>query len=235
MRQFSQTLKLDPSFLSKLLSGKRLFSYQTVLKCILGLGLDRNEAKKILSLFGPKVEEKSLRKKRPNFTKLELSKFESIAKWYYVAILEMVNLNGFEPNTRYIARTLKIKESQAQEAIQRMLELGLLKRTQGGELVSSEPHRTTLGSAETALALKQMQISVLQKATEAVLETNPKVRDQTTMTFVSDPDLIEEAKLRITKFRRELTSFLENTPNKKTVFHLTIGLYPVSFESGDVR
>jgi uncharacterized protein (TIGR02147 family) len=73
-----------------------------------------------------------------------------------------------------------------------------------------------------------MQKQILTQALVALEEVPIEKRDQTSMTMAIDSSLIPEAKLRITRFRRELSSFLENGKKKDQVYQLALSLFPLT-------
>ncbi|MBC7740621.1 MAG: DUF4423 domain-containing protein, partial [Bdellovibrionaceae bacterium] len=65
----------------------------------------------------------------------------------------------------------------------------------------------------------------------ALFRTNIHNRDHSTIVVATSPAKIQEAKLKIKQFRRQLAEFLENSESKNEIYHLSIGLFPIDKET----
>ncbi len=235
MRALARALGLEPGALSQFLSGKRVPSYRMAQKIFGGLDLAPDIQEAFLSSLAAKHKTRDLERVNPAFKKqkgkmppkdLSLDLFRVIGDWYHYAILLLTNVEGFQPHARWIASQLSISEAEAKLAINRLLELELLKK-ENGTLVCFENHFTTADKHVTSGALKRHQKQVLEKALYS-LENDPiDKRSHTSMTMAIDPKKINEAKLLVEEFTNRMSELLES--GKRTqVYEFNVCLYPLS-------
>ncbi len=225
LRAFARTLDIEPSFLSKILKGKRSVTESMLFHCASRLNLDSKDIFRFRNLN--KVDSPKS-KLGMNYQQLAYDHFQVISDWYHYAILELVTVKKFKPSTVWIARVLGISQAEAQAAVERLFKLGYLREAENKSWVNASGNNTTIGNKFTAIALKKMQKQILEKATIALDETPYDRRSQSAMTMAIDPSLLPKAKKRIVTFQRKLCKFLQNQGPKKEVYHMSISLYPVS-------
>ena len=68
-----------------------------------------------------------------------------ISDWHHYAILELVHVRDFKPDSRWLARVLGISVDEVNVALQRLLRLGLL------EMVSQDRWIDHLGDSTTSI------------------------------------------------------------------------------------
>lgn len=224
LRAFARLLTIEPSALSKILSGKRSVTPETFQRFSTQLAL--GPEKRHLYVVGAK--RKGATSYDLDEARLTLDAFQTIADWYHMAILELTGVSGFRSDARWIARALGISIAEASDAVERLIRMRLLRVTPRGRMTAGSGESTTIGSADTAAALRSMQRQVLALATHALDETPAAERDQSTMTMAVNLKRLPEAKERIKDFRRELCAFLEEKVPHEEVFQLSISLFPVS-------
>lgn len=217
IRSFARHLSVDPSFLAKILAGKRSVTQRTVIRFSEKLGLAPQQVNEY-------IKEKNL----PAFSALDSDHFECVADWEHYAILELIQAKDFQPEISHIAKRLGISRAAAQAAVERLQRLGLLTTNAEGKWISARGNNTTTAHPYTNSAFRQLQKQILQQALEALESIPLEKRDQSSITMCIDPKKIPEAKERIKKFRRELMEFLEASDERTSVYQLSISLFPVS-------
>lgn len=140
LRAFARDLKLAPSRLSEVLSGKQGLSRPAAERIAKALGYAPGDIERFCDL----VESLHARsKKNRDSARLRLKKVggdsteiqlqadtvKLIADWYHFAILELTNIDGFRSESKWIAKRLGISEFEAQLALDRLQRLNLI--TQG--------------------------------------------------------------------------------------------------------
>jgi len=163
-----------------------------------------------------------------NYNQLTLDAFQVISDWYHYAILELISIKGFQPNSKWIAPKLGITVSEVNIAVERLQRLGLLKICDDGKWINGSGSNTTTGNAYSATAFRRLQRDVLKMALNALEEVPMEVRDQTSMTMAIDSSQLPEARIRIKKFRRNLCQFLQESGPRDQVYQLGISLYPIT-------
>jgi uncharacterized protein (TIGR02147 family) len=234
LRSLARSLEIEPSELSKILNGKRRITLRMFENLSKRLALTPDEHKTLR----PKspLKRKSIHRNLefnpspiiPDYQQLSVDSYQVIAEWYHYAILELTHIDGFRSNSGWVARKLGISLAEAKVAVERLCRLELLKISNDGSWQDQSGSITTLGNPFTATALRKLQKAILEKAIVALEETPIEQRDQTSMTVAIDSRLVPIAKQKITKFRRELSHFLQTGTKKDHVYHLGISLYPVT-------
>lgn len=219
LRAFANTLELDASSLSQILSGKRNLSKKGIKKICEKLSVSPKE----LQMFGL-IEKPNI--PHVDWFQVSMDTFSAISEWYHYAILELTYVSGFKAEPKWIARKLSITTDEAKAAVERLKRLGLLLE-ENGSLIKSSKKLTNQALIDTSSAHKELQKQIVSKALLAIDECPQEEKDITSMTMAIDPKNLGQAKLLIQKFRRDLCELLEEG-NQEQVYHLGIQLYPVS-------
>jgi uncharacterized protein (TIGR02147 family) len=180
----------------------------------------RNEEEKI---FYQKILS-SLRPDR-QFSTLSLDHFRVVSDWYHLAIVEMTQLSDFKSDLRWISLRLggSVNEGQVQEAIDRLIRVGLLERMSEGGLRKATSHYAT-SSDIPSRAIRSFHRQMIQKALEALESQSVAERDITAHIVTISRSKLPEAKEMIRDFRRKLAEFLE-TPGGDAVYQLNVQLF----------
>ncbi len=184
LRAFARDLKLAPSRLSEILSGKQGLSRPAADRIAKALGYAPGEIERFCDL----VEAMHARsKKNRDSAKLRLKKLElpssavqmqhdtvkTIADWYHFAILELTNCDDFRSDSKWIARRLGISEFEVQLALDRLLRLNLISLKNGKiqvnyaqGLVYSDVPSETVNTFFTQLMTKSKEALIMQPRAE---------------------------------------------------------------------
>jgi uncharacterized protein (TIGR02147 family) len=245
IRSYALALQTDFSTLAKMLKASRPIGPQTIRRMSARLGLtqaqtdsfvqNRRQQKKLarksarIAASNPGDGEQSASALR-DYQQIALDSFQIISDWYHYAILELMRVEGFTPNARWIASQLGLKPSEATIAIERLIRVGLIEpKPEGGWRDTSNGSSTTLGGPDSAAAFRNLQRQILEKALAALDEIPVAFRDQTSMTMAIDSSKLPEARERAKKFRRELDQLLSGEGARcDAVYHLSLSLYPVT-------
>lgn len=219
LRAFARQLSCDPTALSKYLSGKRKFTRKTIEKFSAKLQLKPSQT---LDLLGESEQPKE------NYVQIEEDTFEVISNWYYLAILELTHIKSFKPDQQWVAKMLDLTPVQVNIAVETLVRVGLLEITPEGLWIDRYENFTARKTNYTNAAMRKMQRQVLEKALHALENIPVEHRSQTTMTLSVDSALLDEAKERISQFKKEMTAFLSGKGNEDSVFELTVSLFPVT-------
>ncbi len=234
LRAFARALEVDFSTLAKIIKGHRKIGKKTILKLGTKLGLNPKEVQHFIdqaNSYKKGPSDSSLKEDQVlnNYQQLTLDSFQIISDWYHYAILELMRVDGFKTDQKWIAKVLGLTASQVNVAIERLQRIGILEITPKGQWMDRSGGKcTTLGNEFTAGAFKNLQKHVLEKALTALEHVSLEKRDQTSMTFAIDTEKMKEAKKMITRFRRELSAFLSRGKKRNEVYNLSISLYPLS-------
>lgn len=221
LRAFALSLNVNPSSLSQILSGKRIISKKIMNNfCKLLLA-----GPKELKIFGL-IENKGVVE---NYMQINLDTFSVISDWYHYAILELTYVSGFKSDAKWISNKLGITVDESRAAIDRLKRLGLL-LCEESSFVKSVKLFTNQSTISTSAAHREFQKQILEKAMLAIDECSQEEKDITSITMAIDESLLDEARKKIKRFRREMSCFLEDGEQSR-VFNLAIQLYPISRKS----
>lgn len=230
LRSFARTLFIEPSSLSRILRGERNLTRSMLHRLANRLEMNPETIEKYEAQHFKDPKPPTLTKEPRRFEALSEAQFHVFSHWYCYAILELTRLSDFDSAPRAIAKRLGISVNQVNFAIERMIEVGMLKVSEEGKLAVDTTNRTTTNRADTSAALRKYQRQILEKAMAVLALVPYEARDQTGMTMAISKARLKEAKNKIQKFRRELSEYLEADPKKDAVYHLSISLFPLTEE-----
>lgn len=229
LRAFARDLHIDQSSLSKVLARKRILTNDLILRISSNLGISAARAKKYLNASNVTIT-------HPAYKDLEYERFVAISDWYHDAILELIDTESFKPDSKWIAERLEIKESQVKSAIRRLIKLGFLAVDKNGQWADRSKVNSIHPEDTSPIALKNYQKQVLSKSLEAIDAVDLPKRSHTSITFSASSENIEEAKILITKCRKDIAALLRSSKNPKTdVFQLQISLFPITNQKKGVK
>ncbi len=221
LRAFARSLKISPSALSAMINGKRKITNKMMHRLGLELSLEMSQ----IESFSQTDEAEAIAHQ------IKLDTFAIISEWYHYAILELMRLEHFKSDPKWIAQTLGLTKSEVNIAIERLIRVRLIKINENGSYIDLAADVTThIEDGLTSQAAKRYQKQILSKAIDAINDVDIKYRDNTSVAFATHLDDIPEIKNRIQKFRKELISFIESKNNRKqdAVYQIGLALYPLS-------
>lgn len=232
LRSFARDLDVAPATLSEAMTGRHVPTSRTATKIAAALTLSDRQRQ----LFVAMVEAqhpRSPKKRSSARTRLgagsprtkervvSLDVVRVISDWYHFGILELVQTKGFQRSPQWIGRTLGIKPSQAEAAIQRLLDLGFL-ADQKGKLVPTEANNTTPDDIPSS-AIRQFHCQIMAKATDA-LEGQTVLEREIKSMIVGIP---REA---LPELRDVLRNFFETFKDKTTLMEPKDEIYGFSMQ-----
>ncbi len=218
LRSFAKFLEIDAPTLSKILNGKKVIGEKLITRLSEKLGSTPNS---FLCKECSSEEDFS-------FHLLTKDQAQYLSHWYYYAILEVIELDDFQYDYKWISKRLNIPYKQAQTAIERMIRLGLIEKRNGCLIDKTSGKTTNISSELSSSSRREHQKEILELAIDALENTSPYIRDQSSMTVSINTDDIPKTKALIKQFRRDMSKFLNNSKNKDQVYNLGISFYPVT-------
>jgi uncharacterized protein (TIGR02147 family) len=149
---------------------------------------------------------------RPDHKILEVEQFHLIANWIHMAILTLTKIEGAVLTAENVYALIREKVSlgECRAAIDRLLDLGLL-REEGGRIVAAQAWvRTPDDIANRGAREYHKQVSKL--AVEAIEEQAPSEREFQAFAVAVPRGKLALAKEMIRKFRHQLVTTLESEP-----------------------
>lgn len=225
LRAYARFLKVEPSYLSKVLRGQRPVTPELVHRFGKRLGFTADE----LEAYAASLA----RGKKGGATQLSPvtgAAWVMVKAWYYTAILELTETKAFDPSPKAIAKKLAITPIEAEVAVSELVGAGLLKRGKNGALKSAGPN-TTLGQRPTSEQQRAYLKQVIEKSAQA-LETVPfERRNHTALTVAINSERLPKLIERLKKLRQEILAIANDAKDegsKDAVYQLSLSLYPLT-------
>lgn len=231
LRAFAGRLNLNAGALSGIINGKRMVSKKLARKLSDALMLDPKEKTELLKLFPLKqryAKQSSILNDEVDSTYLEISasQFRVIAEWQHYAILSLINVKGFKSDENWIAARLGISVNKTKQALERLLNIGMLEMDKEGTIRRVSSYLTTTDGISD-ISLKKAHEESLEMAKLSLHEDPVEIRDHSSMTMAIDRKKIKEAKKLIRDFQDKLVRFLEDG-EKTDVYRFSTHLFPLT-------
>jgi uncharacterized protein (TIGR02147 family) len=231
----------SPSHLLMIINGDRNLSIKTIEKFAEGLKLSNKEKKyfELLVLFNQTSdlqtkakyfsEIMTLKINSKKLHKLEKEQFDFLSKWFVVAIYVLVDIPGFKTDATWIAKRLGgiITSSQAMEAVESLIKLGMLEKTDDGTLKQASG-AVTVPDDTKSVAVYNYHQAMIRMAQDALRLLPVQDREMNGATISIPIDKLPELKEKIRAFRKEINRLASSFENPDEVFQLNIQLFPLT-------
>lgn len=228
LRAFSQRVGISPSVLSRVLTGKRNLSFKMAVRISDALVLGPIERSELLKMTLKNKDQSPLneQKKEKHVKDLTIDCFMAMSDWYHYAICQLIYVENFKEDNKWIAKTLGITELEVALAITRLIKLDILDRNDEGALFRTSSHYQTSTDIASA-GLRKFQKQILERAILSLSDDLILDRDVTSITMAINIDKIPEAKIKIKQFRSDMADLLEEGVRTR-VYNLGVHLVPLS-------
>jgi|ERR1043166_7294513 transcriptional regulator with XRE-family HTH domain len=226
LRAFAKFLQVDHSTLSQLLRGSRKLTARTIRRFGVRLGLDEDSVTEFIGAAerSPDVDSAAL----GDIRKLASETAILIAEWQHYAILELVRLQTFRNDSRWVARVLGLSVDEVNIALQRLTRLGLLSMDAPDHWTDRSGDVTASVGSFTRAALQQL-VEHSREHLVGALTTNSNKRCVFSSTTLALSRVhVAEAAQRIELLRRELLTLVQSGGRLDDVYRLDISLVPLT-------
>lgn len=217
------------STLIMILNGQRSPGKGMMTKLVASLGLSEDEAKYFERLV-------AVQKRTPDpMMRVMLLKAETqqersgqqAPRWLFFVLREMTQMPGFEENVEWVnERFLEpVAESDFKGAIELCLNEGALVRDEAGKLQPGRGEYVPPWGRDELLQFHQDGINASGRAMEQVAV--PSRVFQTSFLKIRQ-DKVEQARLLIQAFQKEMGKLLEETEDADSVYQLNLQLFPIT-------
>ena len=239
-RMTGEKLGLDSSYLFRVLQKKHHLPAHALRTAKEMLGLSGRSAEYFDLLYAAAVSKDSSQKAElmakalalgdVERHSLQVAELKLLENWWIPAVRAYLELNGGVVNTKQIARDMcpPITEEQAQEAIEILKEVGLVKKLASGKLALTETH-LTVGGPEKAQAVRNFQKQALRLASDALENIPAEKRNISTLTLSVDQEGFEDIGDMVKEFRRLVQKRVDSIQNPDRVMQLSMAFYPVAW------
>jgi uncharacterized protein (TIGR02147 family) len=223
LRSFAKHLGISPGHLSSLISGKKSLTVRQASLIANRLKLSPAKKQKLLDAVAPVLQSQGTLDMR----QLQEDEFALISEWYHLAILSLARLPKVNLQARSIARRLGITEAQTESALNRLIHLGFLAKSNGRLSRTVKPLQTTTDVPSEAIRRYHRQILDVAKARNDLVPVERKAF--TTMTLPINVGKLPVAKKMIDDFNDRICLELEDG-ELQDVYALCVQLFPVCEE-----
>ncbi len=241
LRSLSVQLNVSPSFLSRILSGKKPVPYALLLKMQKVFDIEPEVFENIRSAHVdhiPGIDQglaaKGQRQLRTELKNWELSKpnsYKILRNWYYIAILEYVSLKKFDGLSESIADHFDLSIESTEIALRELCDLELIAKTEDGKWKKTQK-KLRWSSAIPTKEIGNFHKIMMDKAKEQLVATNQQAFERrliTGITFTISSKKVKLAKKRLNEFIHELANELMDEESADAeVYHLASQLFPLS-------
>jgi uncharacterized protein (TIGR02147 family) len=239
MRLAASKVGCDPAFLLRVMQGKKNPSAKLAfqigqLLVLQGKAMEYFELLVQLSKAEGHVERSHLIERltlmrKSKLRSLDAAQYAYFDKWYYTAIRELLDFYPFRGNFQDLARmvTPPIKPSEAQKAIEILMELGMVSKSADGLYERTDAVLTT-GEGWRSVAIANYQLRLIDLAKEAFERFPEDERNFSTLTLsVSDPTYRRIVD-NLIAFRREALELAKQDAAADRVWQFNFQIFPLS-------
>lgn len=237
LRAFARDLKLAPSRVSEILAGKQGLSLKKAHEVAGLLKLDSEEAANFtdsVEALHSKIPAKaiaaaqriSMRFQQPDVVTIANDSFQTISEWHHLAILQLFELKKFRPFEDEIARLLGLDRAKIDEAVDRLIRLGMLSREKNRLKVTH--HYVAVSDGRKSEAIRAFHQQILDLARRAITEQSVLERDLSAIFVPIRTADFEAVQNAIQAFRRNLAKIASAAEEKDAVYCLAIQAFKVA-------
>jgi uncharacterized protein (TIGR02147 family) len=236
LRAFARDLDITAPQLSAVMNGRKGISAEAAKKLVAKLDLSNEE--KTVFLGSATALHSRLKSERSRaaeqlqrfsdsaaFQTIQESSLSVVNEWFYLSVLQCFDLRDFEPNHAWIAAKLGISPVEAERAVLRLAQVGLLKR-KGSFFAQSQDYVRTPDIPSRAIrAHLQEWLGIASRALE---QQSIQERDFSSTVFAVDPARVPEFKSRLQAFREEFCHEASKGKAQTEIYSLSMQFFRVS-------
>lgn len=248
LSSFARDLGISKSVLSRVLSSDRPVSVKLAMHLMAVLEVEEIESKRILlsviqsqsanAKISKKLKEKlekelvsAKQKNSPQYSTVEIEQFKAMCTWYHLAILNLIEVKAFKNSPLWIAKRLGISSTEARDAIERLIALGLM--AEKDNKLERTKKSLFIQTNRSEFAIRKFHQQMITKALDELENTQQKRFEKRLIngiTFTCTEEQIPLIKKKIDQLQDEILSLTsENKPDD--VFQLNMQFFPLSTES----
>jgi uncharacterized protein (TIGR02147 family) len=164
--------------------------------------------------------------------RLEPIQYEFYRQWYYTAILALISSSDFRGDYKALAERVQppITVKQAQESVELLLKLNLVRKHVTGKYIPTNAILTT-GEQWKSIAIRNFQQQSIQLALNSFERFPPEERDISTVTIAINSEEINEIKRITNEYRRAVLQIASACEKPNRVYQLNVQLFPLSSQA----
>ena len=244
LRVFSDKIGFKAKdFISRVMSGSKNLSNQSIPKVASGLRLGKHETEFFIGLVkfnqaetteerNAAFEEMQAALKVARFSEkqhvLGHVQYQVYSHWRHLTVRSLIGMFGFNGDYEALAKQVRphITAEEAKKSVQLLEECELIKKDKSGKYVLTENSITT-GDRTSKLALRGYHQHCLKLAADSIDRDPPGSRHISGLTLGISQEGYERIVERINAFRKEIALIAEEDQNIDKVFQLEFAMFPV--------
>jgi uncharacterized protein (TIGR02147 family) len=239
-RSLTEKLSLQaPGHMLFIMQGKRRLTSSIALRLASYLKFSKKESRYLLSLIRYS-DAKTPAEKQYAFEEMQQLRqhfsvpvapgsYRFYEKWYYGAIRAVLDVERITDDYQGLAAMLRpaITATQAREAVELLLKIGMIMRDETGALRPANSSLTT-GDVWQGAVIHNLQRTFIELSKEALDRFDKKERDISNLTVTVSEESFEIIKKKVAELRSQIMAMAcaEQTPDK--VLQVNIQLFPLT-------
>jgi uncharacterized protein (TIGR02147 family) len=235
LRAYARDLRLSPSLLSEVMSGRKGLSVGKAKEMLTKIDLAARE-RQLFLLSTEACHSRTKNEKQRASDELKKALHREVGKkiisdqefalannWYHHATLELTELNDCEHTAKWFAHRLGLSTPVIEKALERLLALHWLEFQNGRYFVTSEESETA--NELPSSARKRFHAEMIKKSEQALFHDLSEEREFQTMTLAFDRTQISQAKEMIQNFQREFSKKFLKMKHKNSIYQLSVQFF----------
>jgi uncharacterized protein (TIGR02147 family) len=239
LRYIARKVGMDDSYVSKILTAERHLPATKIpeFASLCGLKGRRADYFEALVLFGRARTDSERKPFLDTLIRLRAAKGHPLEahqqKFYsssrYTAIRAILGLQSWKDEWDEIGKRLdpSLKGPAVKEAIEFLLEVGLVERDEDGCLVPTKRHIRS-GKPFDRAAIRTFQSEMLDLAKRSLEVHAPEARDFSTLTVAVQKETIEDIRQLVSECRDAIRKRIDQDVEPDTILHLNFQIFPLS-------
>lgn len=220
LRAFSKKIGVSSGALSEILQSKRRVTAITAKKILENLNYSSEQIEKFLA------ETKAPKKGQERyFQDLNFDQYEVLSSWYYLALLNLLELPDEDQDIAYISSRLNLPAKKIEESLERLVRLKMIENVYGRYVRTYIRYKTSEDVANSAI--KKYHLDTLELSQVALRETEVELRDFSSILLKINPKNIKKVKELIRAFQDEVCDLVEQD-SPEEIYHMNVHLYPLT-------
>jgi uncharacterized protein (TIGR02147 family) len=221
LRAFAHRLKVSPSALSQMMSGKLKWelSAERAQELLLRLSLSDAQKTRLLTLMG-----RPFQRERKN---VDVKDFSIILDETYPTVLACHDLPKEERTVEKIGRRIGVHPEDVGRVIDELVKKGYLKRNYVDDVIESTPEYWAAGDGPPQQIIRQYHKKNMLLAAKMVDQIPCEERHFSSMTFVGRMGQLENLRQEIRNFQEKVMNLMNQDDQNDEVFRFSVCLFPI--------
>ena len=231
MRALARDLKVAPSFLSAVMSGKRKLPkrFYKSIQSLLDISPDD-----MARIRMDRLDEEDFPSEKPKKSKTDITEWKLVptrsflSHWYLPALLDLMGCETFKSDIKWISKKLRITQAEVDFALRELQRLELVAQDKKTGRWQKIDRLIRMTSSESKVEFRKFHAQVLKKALEELAtDKGSDHRQISGITLSLSTKQIPYLKKRLSDFFHEVAKELENTAGED-VFYLGVNFFPLT-------